>query len=46
MIGENATGNVHRQGAVVVELDIVVERRVGVRQELVDDHVAQRTGLI
>ena len=46
MISEDATRYVHRLIAVIVELDIIVERRVGVREEFIDDHIAQRTGPI
>jgi hypothetical protein len=42
VVGQDAAGNVNAARAVVVKLDVVVIGRIGVREKLVDDHVAQR----
>ena len=44
IIREDAAGDVGRLRTVVVQLDVVVVRRIGVGEEFIDDHVAQRVG--
>ena len=43
IIRQNAAGQIHRVRAVIVKFQIVVVRRIGVRQKFIDDHIAQRT---
>ncbi len=46
VVREDATGNVHGLVRVIVKLHVVVIGRVGVREKFVDDHVAERAGVI
>ena len=40
VIAQPAARQIHRHVAVIVEFDVIEIRQIGVRQKLIDDHIA------